>query len=134
MPNRILKECICTSDTINELSPEMESLFYRLLVQCDDFGRFDARPSIVRSRCYPLKLEKVNEKTILSWLNKLAEVELIKFYIIDHHPYLLITKWEKHQQIRAKKSKYPEPDNICNQLLVSCLRNMLTKSFNLLQN
>ena len=43
MPNRILKESIRTSDTIGELSWFEEVLFYRLIVSCDDYGRFDGR-------------------------------------------------------------------------------------------
>lgn len=39
MPNRILKESITTSETLDSLSAEEERLFYRLLVICDDYGR-----------------------------------------------------------------------------------------------
>ena len=35
MPNRIIKETICTSDTIDLLNAEEERLFYRLLVNAD---------------------------------------------------------------------------------------------------
>ncbi|NNG67323.1 hypothetical protein [Caldanaerobacter subterraneus] len=110
MPNRILKESITTSDTINELTPEEEVFFYRLLVVCDDYGRMDARPSILRAKCYPLKLDSVSEDDIKSWLNKLVKVGLIKLYIgSDNKQYLQVVTWDKHQQVRAKRSKYPEP-------------------------
>ena len=36
MPNRILKESVCTSDSVNKLSWFEEVLFYRLIVNCDD--------------------------------------------------------------------------------------------------
>ena len=55
MPNRIIKESICTSDSIDSLSWFEEVLFYRLIVNCDDYGRFDGRPSIIKSRLFPLK-------------------------------------------------------------------------------
>lgn len=110
MPNRILKESITTSDTINELTPEEEVFFYRLLVVCDDYGRMDARPSILRAKCYPLRLDSVSEDDIKSWLNKLVKVGLIKLYIgSDNKQYLQVVTWDKHQQVRAKRSKYPEP-------------------------
>lgn len=110
MPNRILKESIVTSDTINELSPEEEVFFYRLLVVCDDYGRMDARPSILRAKCYPLRIDSVKEEDIKTWLNKLVKVGLIKLYIgSDGKQYLQVVTWDKHQQVRAKKSKYPEP-------------------------
>ena len=55
MPNRILKESVCTSDSVNKLSWFEEVLFYRLIVNCDDYGRFDGRVSIIKNRLFPLK-------------------------------------------------------------------------------
>ena len=55
MPNRIIKESIRTSDSINDLSWFEECLFYRLIVSCDDYGRFDGRPAIIKGSCFPLK-------------------------------------------------------------------------------
>lgn len=127
MPNRILKETICTSETIDQLSSEEERFFYRLLVNCDDFGRLDARPAILRSKIFPLKIGRVTEKIVCQMLSALVQVDLIKVYTIDAKPYLQVTTWEKHQQVRAKRSKYPSFDNdpthllspeiICNHLL-----------------
>jgi hypothetical protein len=111
LPNRILKESICTSENIDNLTPEEEVFFYRLMVNCDDYGRIDARPAILRARCYPLRLEKIKEKDITKWLDALAKQNLIILYQLEEHTYLQITKWKKHQQIRASKSKYPGPDD-----------------------
>ena len=55
MPNRILKESICTSDSIDSLSWFEECLYYRLIVNCDDFGRFDGRTAVIKNRLFPLK-------------------------------------------------------------------------------
>ena len=43
MPNRVIKESICTSDTLDHLSADEERFFYRLLVQVDDFGGHGGR-------------------------------------------------------------------------------------------
>ena len=48
MPNRIIKESVCRSDSIDSLSWFEEVLFYRLIVVCDDYGRFDGRPGVSR--------------------------------------------------------------------------------------
>lgn len=109
MPNRIIKESICTSDTINELSPEPEILFYRLMVQCDDYGRFDARVPILRARCFPLRLDTVSEADVSKWLDELEHVGLLWRYSVDERCYLQLTKWAKHQNIRAQRSKFPDP-------------------------
>lgn len=110
MPNRIIKESIRTSDSINELSWFDECLFYRLIVSCDDYGRFDGRPAIIKGTCFPLK-EGVTNKNIESSLSKLTSAGLVKRYVVDGKPYLSLPSWEKHQTIRAKNSKYPSPDD-----------------------
>ncbi len=109
MPNRLIHESICTSDTIEQLSPEEEVFFYRLLVQCDDFGRFDARPPVLLARCFPLRIGRVKESHVKTWLAKLQSAGLLWIYEVDSHIYLQITKWNRYQQGRAIKSKYPEP-------------------------
>ncbi len=118
MPNRILKESITTSDTIDCLSAEEERLFYRLLVKCDDYGRFDARPLVILGQCFPLKIGKIGNKTIQRWLSKLEQVGLLRLYVAEDRPYLQMKTFSKHQQVRATKSRYPgPPDRGCNQLI-----------------
>ena len=51
MPNRILKDSICTSPNIDRVDRDAEVFFYRLIVRCDDFGRMDARLPILRAKC-----------------------------------------------------------------------------------
>lgn len=114
MPNRIIKESICRSDTINLLKPFEEILFYRLIVVCDDYGRFDGRPEIIKGSCFPLKDTAV--KDIGKSLERLVEVGLVELYEVHGKPVLQLSSWSEHQQIRAKKSKYPAPDKTCNQL------------------
>ena len=109
MPNRILKETICTSETIDNLSVEAERFFYRLLVNCDDYGLMDARPRILRARCFPLRVDQISDDDIAGWLAELEEAQLIAGYRVGNHPYLELSTWAKHQQIRAQRAKYPQP-------------------------
>ena len=83
--------------------------FYRLLTCCDDYGRFDGRPAIILAACFPLKLKSITEKHITQWLDKLCAVGLLWIYEVDGKRYLQVTTWDKHQQVRAKRSKYPQP-------------------------
>lgn len=125
MPSRILKESICSSDNLDTLSWFEECFFYRLIVNCDDYGRMDARPAILRARLFPLK--DVTNATITKALNALRAAGLVDLYTVSGHPILQLRTWERHQQVRAKKSKYPantgecndipESDNICNQMI-----------------
>ncbi len=122
MPNRIIKESICTSETIDGLSWFEECFWYRLIVNCDDYGRFDARPAVLKSRLFPLK-ERITLKDVSSALTKLADIGCVVLYDCDGRPYLYLPAWEVHQTIRAKKSRYPDPHGgvksseiICTQM------------------
>lgn len=110
MPTRILRESICTSDTVDKLKWFEEVFYYRLIVNCDDYGRFDARAPVLKSRLFPLK-DNITLKNVQDALDKLATVGLVTLYTYDSRPYLQLPTWAKFQNIRTKKSKYPEPEN-----------------------
>ena len=122
MPNRIIKESICTSETLDKLNWFEEVFWYRLIVTCDDFGRMDARIPILKSRMFPLKPGVTNKAVELA-LKKLSTVGLVALYEFEGRPYLQLVTWNKHQQKRANNSKYPDPDISRNQLIsddISC--------------
>ena len=110
MPNRILKESICTSENLNSLEPEAEVFFYRLIVNCDDYGIFFANTSILRAKCFPWRIDKIKDKDVEKWLKALVDANLVFLYEYEERLYLKFTKWESHQQVRANKSKYPTPN------------------------
>ena len=122
MPNRILKERICSSDSIDNLTWFEEVLFYRLIVNCDDYGRFDGRPAIIKNRLFPLK-ENLTMSSVSKAINTLASAGLVVLYTFEGKPFLYLPTWNEHQTVRAKRSKYPAPDsgviaseNICKQM------------------
>jgi len=122
MPNRIIKESVCTSDTVEQMTWFEECFWHRLIVNCDDYGRMDARPAVLKSRLFPLK-ERMTLKDVSGALTRLADIGCVVLYECDGHPYLYLPTWEVHQTIRAKKSKYPEPisnmqasEIICKQM------------------
>lgn len=114
MPNRILKESICVSDEIDNLSWFEEVMFYRLIVKCDDFGRYDGRPKVIKGQCFPLK--DVTVKDIEKGLERLSAEGLVQLYTVNEMPFLQLTTWSKHQTIRNKKSKYPSIEEGIQQL------------------
>lgn len=120
MPNRIIKESICTSDSIWKLDWFEECFFYRLIVNCDDFGRFDARYQVLKSKLFPLiEDKKLPMQKIKKALEKLSVVGCVTLYESDGKPFLQINSWEKHQTIRNKKSKYPS-FNDKNSIEINC--------------
>lgn len=135
MPNRIIKESICTSEEIDSLNDAAECFFYRLIVNCDDYGLMDARPAILKARCYPLKSVDINR--IQEMLTDLELAGLISLYVVHDRPYLRVVSWEKHQQVRAKRAKFPVPaDGVpitCAQLIsddYKCPRNPIQSESN----
>ncbi len=117
MPDRIIRESICTSDTIDKLSWFEEVLWHRLTVNCDDYGRFDGRAEILKGRLFPLKAD-LALKDIKNAIKKLSAVGLVAPYVYGGKPYLQLVTWCKYQRVRAAKSKYPDPplasaDNCC---------------------
>lgn len=125
MPNRIIKESIKKSPTIDQLSWFEEVIFYRIIVTADDYGRLDGRVTVLKNELFPTK-ESITKKNIEDALGKLVSTGLVCRYEANGIPYLYLPTWESHQQIRAKKSKFPSPDISCNQMIsdeIKCHRN-----------
>ena len=77
---------------------------------------------MIKSRLFPLK-DSVTAKAVESAINKLVTVGLVALYFVEGKPYLQLPTWDKHQTVRAKKSKFPSPDDgvkaseiICKQM------------------
>ena len=113
MPTRYLKPGIRDSATIDALSPLAETLFYRLLVSVDDFGRFDARPAMVKAACYPVK-DAVTSQKCDALLQELCNAGLIDVYMADGKPILQMLKWDNVP--RARDSRFPAYADGCAQV------------------
>ena len=109
MGNRLLKESICTSENIDALPPFAETFFYRLIVNCDDYGRMDARPDILASSLFPLR-RTMPDRKIRDALQALIDADLIQMYTVNGKPYLQMKTWAVHQRIRNVHPKYPGPE------------------------
>lgn len=107
MPDRIVRAGILTSDAVNELSWAAEVFYRRLMNVADDFGRYDGRPSVLRAGLYALKLNRVSDRDVVTWLRECEETGLIKVYTVEGKQYLEIQKFD--QRLRAKVSKWPPP-------------------------
>lgn len=108
MPKRMLSEGIKRSAQIDQLSWFEEVVFYRLIVTADDYGRVDGRSILLRNDLFPTK-ENVTKKAVEDAVSRLASVGLLCRYTVSGTPYLFFPTWEKHQRLRAKKSKLPAP-------------------------
>lgn len=114
MPNRVVREGILDSDRVNRLSWECEVFYRRLMSIVDDYGRFDGRVSVIRSKLFPLRLDKVTTDLIESWIHECVSVKLIARYKVENKPYLEILDF--NQSVRIKRPKFPpNPDRLTNE-------------------
>lgn len=112
MPNRILREGILTSPRIAKLGWPEEVFYRRLMSVVDDFGRYYADPGLLRAACYPRQLNKVSDSDIGKWLACVQKAALVRVYPAqDGERYLELLDFG--QQVRAKKSKFPDPHSTC---------------------
>lgn len=109
MPNRIIKESICTNDKVAALKDFEFRLWVGLITQADDAGRGDARPQIIKGRIFPLR-ESVTIKQIDDALYALASHGLVVLYKVDGKSFYAFPSWAEHQRIRDCKPKYPSPE------------------------
>lgn len=107
MPDRVVRQDILTSDAVNALTWQAEIFYRRLMSLADDFGRYEARTSLLRASLFPLKLDKVSEPDVVKWLGECSKAGLVRVYTVDTKDYLEILKFG--QRLRAMKSKYPLP-------------------------
>lgn len=115
MPDRVVRADILTSDAVNSLSWAGETFYRRLMSIADDYGRCEARPSLLRASLYPLKLDRVSEPDVVKWMGECSKAGLLRTYTVDDKEYLEILKFG--QRLRAMKSRYPAPPaNHCGQM------------------
>ena len=107
MPNRIVREGILTSDRVNSLEPREEVFYRRLLSIVDDYGRYDARPPILRAQLYPLQLDRTRESDVARGLAACEKASLIRCYEVEGKPYLEVMDFG--QKVRTIASKWPHP-------------------------
>lgn len=112
MPNRIIREGILTSPRIAKLGWAEEVFYRRLHSVVDDFGRYYADLGLLRAGCYPRQLTKVSDSDIGKWLRACVDAALVRVYPAkDGEQYLEV--FDFGQQVRAKKSKFPDPLSKC---------------------
>ena len=114
MPNRIIKDTICESKGMSEVSFFAADLYKRLITYADDYGRFNADLEIIRARLYPREISLVSEEDIEDAMTELAGVGKIAFYTSTARDelYGCFPKWNEHQRVRDSKQKIPEPSDV----------------------
>lgn len=107
MPSRILRgEALRNSESVSVLSDAAFRLYVLLLTYHEDYGRFDARTSVLRANLFPFRVDRIREADITRWLAECEKAGLIVLYESAARPFGLVLK-TAHP--RAKKPTAPEP-------------------------
>ena len=107
MPNRLVRDGFVDSDRVNNLDYDEECFYHRLILCCDDAGRFDGRLQRLRSALFPLGY-KTNSDPVIRGVDGCQREGLILVYDIDSKPFLQVTNWQMCG--KSKLSKFPGPD------------------------
>lgn len=108
MPNRIIKESIRTSKSVNALSDFQFRVWTYLITYVDDYGRGSADPELLKGLVFTRR-KGVTEQQISKALADLANSGMITLYEVDGESFLYFPNWNKHQRIRDCKPKFPAP-------------------------
>ena len=104
MPDRLLRESIRISESIDQLSAFEETFFYRLMVSVDDRGYIDARPRVLSKTLYPLK--DVRDCQIKDTLRKLSSAGLVSFFKNENGKlFVRLTNWDRYQNSGSTASE-----------------------------
>lgn len=108
MGNRIIKDTIRTSKSVNTMTDFQFRLWTYLITYVDDYGRGSADPEILKGFVFPRR-KGVTEASIEKALADLANSGSVILYEVDGEPYFCFPNWGDHQRIQTRKSKYPAP-------------------------
>lgn len=108
MPDRMLRD-YTTSEKFDGFNGTPETLFTRLLMKVDDYGRFDGDPVNVRGACYP-RAENLRANTVDAWLKELSDHRLILCYQVSGKRFLAIINFRQRLRVPPPKPKFPPMD------------------------
>lgn len=110
MGNRMIKDSIRTSKTVNAMTDFQFRVWVYLITYVDDYGRGSADPELIKGLVFPRR-KRLSESDIEKALAELAGMGCISLYDVDGESYFYFPNWGKHQRIQTKKSKYPSPES-----------------------
>lgn len=104
MPRRMLKDWTA-SEKMDQLTPQAEVFFTRLIMKADDFGVFPNNDRLLRSALFPLKNYGIIE--VGAWKNECMFNDLICIFNADGKEYVAIKNFD--QKLRRMHHTYPPP-------------------------
>lgn len=108
MPNRVIRDSILTSRQVGQLDWFQQALLVRLILSCDDCGRYFAAPDIIRNRFFCI-YPGVTQDQVTQGMERLEELGFIITYRVEGELYCAFPQWSKYQVCRTRREIYPAP-------------------------
>ena len=86
MPNRVIRDSILTSRQVGQLDWFQQALLVRLILSCDDCGRYFAAPDIIRNRFFCI-YPGVTQDQVTQGMERLEELGFIITYRVEGELY-----------------------------------------------
>lgn len=97
----------CKSEKLQASSPEAERVYWRLQPHCDDEGRAEDDPRLLRAAMFPL-WETLRSAKVDAWLEELNVSGLVVRYEVGGKRYLQVVHFDVYQKPqKATASKLP---------------------------
>ena len=111
--NPLLKSCT-ESDKINAVSEGAEVLYYRLIAQCDDLGRYYGDPAWVLAKLFTARMAAgtLKAREVKERIAELAEIGLIRTYEHKGTQFIEVTEvFKTFRNDYEPQPLFPEPLN-----------------------
>lgn len=108
---RSVKPSLFGSYSMAKVPIEARYLFIGLFTEADDTGMLIDSPKRIAGSLFPHD-DKVTERKVDAWLDKLQEVGSILRYRVNGGRYIVLPEWESHQRVsHPLPSSLPPPDS-----------------------
>ena len=108
MPNRVIRDSILSSRQVEKLDWFQQVLLVRLILSCDDYGRYFAAPDIIRSYLFGIH-PGVTLDQVTEGMERLEELGFLFTYGVEGEIYCTFPQWTKYQVCRTRREKFPAP-------------------------
>lgn len=106
---RTIKPSFWADADVADLSRDARLLLVGLISMADDDGRFLASSSAIRGYVFPH--DAITETRLQSWLEEIANTEIVRFYTTGKRLYGYFPNYRKHQRIsKPQPSPLPAPE------------------------
>lgn len=100
---------ICASQTLAQLPAHLERTFVRFWTHCDDHGRCEDRPRLIKAGIYP-EHDEITWERLDGELWELDAAGLIIRYESGGKAYIAVCSWSEYQHPqKPRPSKFPPP-------------------------